>query len=463
MRVDTGDLPNQFDSDQLHMAVTASGVIVVLWEEKRDPATFGTTAAERGTEDLYYNRSTDGGATWMAAALPLNTATAGANVASDIDRAWIEADGETLHVTWEEDTATALNGNEEVWYTRSADAGATWSTPIILNANPGVLDVDDPKVVADGGVVIVYWVEDNGAASTSDDIVIVRSTDGGVTFGPPTVIESDLSGDVDDTLAAMDGDLVAIAYNENFVGDPAGEGVVAIVSTDGGATWLPEVVISAQMYAVLNADADVPSVAVRGDSVYIVYDEDSRDRLAGGTGDSGGNVCYFAYTNDRGATWSVDRDIESGRISNRPRIVANDEVVVIYKEYNANGANVPVFAWSGDEGATWSGFQQVPGAGPDVDEGNGANESRYLALDPSSNVAVAVYMDNQPTGANEVYSSSLRVALPVGAAYCSAVANSTVPTGSDSATSVSAFSAARTLPCARRVPGTPVEFATALQ
>ncbi|MEZ6013838.1 MAG: sialidase family protein [Planctomycetota bacterium] len=421
VRVDLGDAPNQTDSDQVHMVVTASGVIVVAWEEKRDGVANGASA----TEDLFYNRSTDGGLTWMATSLPLNSGTAGAHVTSDIDLAFLAVDGESIHATWEEDSVAGLGGAEEVWYTRSADAGETWTTPVIMNETPGVRDMDEPRVTAQGGLVLVYWVDDFGSASTSDDLYLARSTDGGVTFSTPVAIESDLSGNVDEPRAAIDGDLVIITYTENFTTDTAGEGVVATVSTDGGATWLPEVVLSPQMYQVANADADTPFVAVNGDNIYVVYEEDSQDRLAGGAGDSGGNVCYLARSNDRGATWAVDLDLEAGRISNRPRIVANDEIVVIYKEYNANGSNVPVFAWSVDQGVTWSPFTQVAGAGPDVDEGNAVSESYYLAIDPDSNTAVVVFMDNSVTGANEVYSSSVHVALSIGDPYCTAVYNST--------------------------------------
>lgn len=420
VRVDVGDAPNATDSDQVHLAVTDSGVIVVMWEEKRDAVAAGNTA----NEDLFYNRSVDGGATWLPAALPLNTDTAGAHVTSDIDIATIVADGEALHVCWEEDTTAGLGGNEEVRYVRSADAGLTWSAPVIVNLSPGTRDVDEPHVAADGGLVLVYWVEDFGAPNT-DDLFVARSTDGGATFSAPVTVESDLTGNPDEPRAAIDGDLVVITYTENQVGDPAGEGVMAVVSTDAGVTWQPEVTISAQMFAVTSADADSPFLAVEGDDIYIVYDEDSRDRLAGGTGDSAGNVCYLAYSNDRGATWAVDVDVEQGRNSNRPRVVANDALVVIYKEYNPNGSNVPVFAYSVDRGATWSPFTQVSGAGPDVDEGNAVNESTYVAIAPETATAVAVYMDNSVTGANEVYSSRLHVALPVGGAYCTPVANST--------------------------------------
>jgi hypothetical protein len=419
VRVDVGDANNATDSDQVHIAVTDSGVVVVMWEEKRDAVAAGNAA----NEDLFYNRSDDGGLTWLPAALPLNTDTAGAHITSDIDIATLVADGESFHVCWEEDTTSGLGGSEEVRYVRSNDAGATWSAPVILNQNPGMFDVDEPHVAADNGVVLVFWVEDFGAPN-SDDLMVARSTDGGVTFAAPVAVESDLTGNPDEPRAMIDGDLVCITFTENQVGDPAGEGVMAVVSTDGGVTWLPEVTVSAQMFAVTSADADSPFVAVNGDDIFIVYDEDSRDRLAGGTGDSAGNVCYLAYSNDRGATWQVDVDIEAGRISNRPRVVANDSLVAIYKEYNANGSNVPVFSYSVDRGATWAPFVQVPGAGPDVDEGNGVNESLYFAIDPTTPNAVAVFMDNSVTGANEVYSSSLHVALPVGTSYCTVVSNS---------------------------------------
>jgi hypothetical protein len=179
------------------------------------------------------------------------------------------------------------------------------------------------------------------------------------------------------------------------------------------------------MYLVQSADADSPQIAVSGDGVYVVYDEDSQDRLAGGSGGSGGNAVYAAFTNDRGATWTVDVAIEGGFNSNRPKVVANDDVVVVYLEHFPNGANVPAFTWSTDGGATWAPSIEVPGAGPDSDEGNSINESLPIAIDERSNIAVAIFHDNRITGSNELYTTTARISVPIGTDYCSSNPNST--------------------------------------
>jgi hypothetical protein len=154
VRVDLGDAPNANDSDLPQIAVSSSGVVVVIWEEARD-----AFAQQSTNDDIFYNRSTDGGVTWMPQSLPLNVGTAGAHILSDIDRIWLSASGLSFHVTWEEDSLSTLGGDEEMWYTRSVNAGATWSTPVAMSNSAGANDIDEPKVEADGNLVVITYID----------------------------------------------------------------------------------------------------------------------------------------------------------------------------------------------------------------------------------------------------------------------------------------------------------------
>ena len=86
--------------------------------------------------------------------------------------------GDNIYVAWW--TNNTENGNEEVMFRASNDAGATFSDKINLSNSP---DADSWRVeiAAEGADVIVTWWETN---QTSDIPVVRLSTDGGQTFGP---------------------------------------------------------------------------------------------------------------------------------------------------------------------------------------------------------------------------------------------------------------------------------------
>ena len=421
-RVDLGDNLNAHDSDLPKIAVTDTGIVGVIWEETRDAFQQQST-----NDDIFFNRSVDGGVTWQPVSIALNTGTAGAHVTSDIDRMWLCATGNTFHVTWEEDSLTSLGGNEELWYTRSTDGGQTWSTPVTLNANPGGEDVDEPKVEADGNLVFVTYVDSN------DDVIGVRSIDGGATFSAPVRIESDPNGNADEPTLKVKGNVIVVAWTEQDPGTASGEGVHCCVSVDGGLTWRPEVTLSERMLTVTGADADAPVIAIQSANNFIVsYPEDSVWVAGGGATGGSRNECLVAYTTNGGLTWTKDVGLYPGVVTNRPYVVATPNAVVAWLELNPNGSNIGAFCHSPDGGATWTTPAIVNNTGPDVDEGCATDEGIYVAMSPLSNTVHVTHMD-RPLGQNEVYTSGYLVTAGVGTNYCTARPNSTGQTAAMSA------------------------------
>jgi hypothetical protein len=86
--------------------------------------------------------------------------------------------GDNIYVAWW--TNNTENGNEEVMFRASNDAGQTFGDKINLSNSP---DADSWRVeiAAEGADVVVTWWETN---QTSDTPIARLSTDGGQTFGP---------------------------------------------------------------------------------------------------------------------------------------------------------------------------------------------------------------------------------------------------------------------------------------
>jgi hypothetical protein len=93
-------------------------------------------------------------------------------------KAPIIVSGDNIYVAWW--TNKTENGNEEVMFRASNDAGQTFSDKIKLS-NSSEADSWRVELAAEGADVAVTWWETN---QTSDTPVARISTDGGQTFGP---------------------------------------------------------------------------------------------------------------------------------------------------------------------------------------------------------------------------------------------------------------------------------------
>jgi hypothetical protein len=99
-------------------------------------------------------------------------------------KAPVVVSGDNIYIAWW--TNNTENGNEEVMFRASTDAGATFSDKINLS---NTTDADSWRVEIHGeaDTVIVSWWETN---QTSDIPVARISTDAGETFGPIMVLST---------------------------------------------------------------------------------------------------------------------------------------------------------------------------------------------------------------------------------------------------------------------------------
>jgi BNR repeat-like domain len=103
--------------------------------------------ADGGKSEVYYRKSANAGTTWTAARRL--TWTAGYSSGPDIA---VDPSG-NVYVVWYDDTT----GNEEIYYRRSPDAGATWPTAERLTFN-GVCS-RGPSIAATSSAVFIVWMD----------------------------------------------------------------------------------------------------------------------------------------------------------------------------------------------------------------------------------------------------------------------------------------------------------------
>src|SRR4030043_1036144 len=85
----------------------------------------------------------------------------------------IAVDGSNIYVVWEDNTP----GNLEIYFKKSDDGGATWTTNKRLTNNAGYSVV--PAIAVDGSNIYVVWADDTPG---NLEIYFKKSVDGGATW-----------------------------------------------------------------------------------------------------------------------------------------------------------------------------------------------------------------------------------------------------------------------------------------
>jgi hypothetical protein len=137
-------------------SVTVSGLFVhVVWRDKRD-----------GNYEIYYKRSSDGGISWGTDTRLTNNTANSYNPSVAVSGF---PPGSVIHVVWFDER----DGNAEIYYKRSTDAGVSWGTDTRLTNNPAASG--SPSVAVSGSAVHVVWRDERDG---NDEIYYKRNPTG---------------------------------------------------------------------------------------------------------------------------------------------------------------------------------------------------------------------------------------------------------------------------------------------
>lgn len=180
--------------------------------------------------------------------LPVVTGASGPDFAIDEDGA--------LYVCYR-DVETDPSIPEPIYFIKSIDKGASWSSPIEVASGVGWNDYSCAIEVLGDNVVIVY--RHNGTRDvddTSDNVV--RSTDGGVTFGPTLTVLEVTAGNAKPQVVIDSNNIAHVISTSGTT-----KSVIECSATSCGT--------AAQITATAASDAD-PRVAIAGDdTISVVY------------------------------------------------------------------------------------------------------------------------------------------------------------------------------------------------
>ncbi len=195
------------------ITVDGTGVVYVAWSDTRT-----------GNLQVFVRRSADGGATWSAET-QVSQGVANANALS------LAAMGGTAYLAWRDvDPATY---NVTLWAARSTNQGAIW-TSTAVDAGPTPTNRDAPQIYAapDGSVQLV-WIGTNAVGTPS--IRSSRSADGGATWSSPARVDDASAAPLayrTPRVASAGGDLYAV-WSDTRNGDPD----VFVTTSRNGLAW----------------------------------------------------------------------------------------------------------------------------------------------------------------------------------------------------------------------------------
>jgi hypothetical protein len=200
---------------------------------------------EDGLHRVYYTRSADGGDHW-------EPARALSDPGAEASHPAIAAAAGRVYVAWHEWRA----GGQEVFLRMSPDAGASFGAASALSRSGGATHV---SLAASGARVYAVWGDLRSGAA---EIYARASANGGVDFAPETRLSDEPFASWVPSVAAW-GDAAVVAWVDYR---DANEEEYVRVSRDGGHSWEAAVRVTSDP-----ADSWAPSVALRGDAIFLAW------------------------------------------------------------------------------------------------------------------------------------------------------------------------------------------------
>jgi hypothetical protein len=289
--------------------IAASGDTVhVVWFDNRD-----------GNYEIYYKRSSNSGSSWgVDTRLTNDTAVSQYPSESVI--------GQFVHIVWED----YRDGNGEIYYKRSSDAGISWSADTRLTNNPGLSVF--PSIYGDGLLIHVAWVDSRDA---NGEIYYKRSTDGGVSWGTDTRLTVNPSPSRFPSVSAS-GQIVHIIWDDA----PTGYSEIYYKrSIDGGLSWGGNIRLSFANIGVTNA-----SITTVSSTINVAW-EDFRD---------GNTEIYYKRSTDEGLSWGPEIRLTLNSFNSRnPSISASGSAIHLVWRDDRDGNYEIYYKRSTDSGQSW--------------------------------------------------------------------------------------------------------------
>ncbi len=337
------------DADTEHdrrpiVATDGAGVWITVWESMID-----------GDLDIYYSRSTNNGASWSARAL-LNSWGSTDDFDDGIPDITTDRNGNWLAVWDSNGDVDDSDFDRDIWVSRSTNAGVSWSTPALLNANGTEDNGNDFRVQVrtdrDGNWVAIWQSNDDLSGNIEDfDLFSASSTNNGVTWSAPVLLNSNGGTDAGDDMRPgletdLNGNWIAVwSANANLNGETGtDQDIFFSRSTNNGATWSAMALVNQNGEDDFGTD-EFPRVMSDGYRNWIVVwnSEEDLNNQSGGDWD-----IFYSRSVNNGATWSGPALLNGN--------ATTDSNVDLVPQTANDGVGNWVAVWESNEPIETSGF-----------------------------------------------------------------------------------------------------------
>ncbi len=189
------------------------------------------------------------------------------------------------------------NGEKQVWHYRSSDGGATWTDGHLPGLPADLPNQSDPVVVYNAdGIAYTSVIGYDQADFNKGGLFVAHSSDDGATWSTPVLAQANSAKifndkewlTVDRSATATRGTLYLTWTRFTTINDKEQRGdIVEIRSTDAGATWSTPVQIS-RTHDQTDVQGAFPAVGPAGDLNVLYYDQTSKAGLWLGRSSDGG-------------------------------------------------------------------------------------------------------------------------------------------------------------------------------
>jgi len=351
---------------------------------------------------VYVTRSTDGGQTWGSFS-PVSVAASNEfddKEFMEVDRTGGAFNG-NIYVSW-----TKFNSSgSPIFFSRSTDNGATFSTPFQISDNPN--NQGSIPIVGPGGEVYVIWEDFNSGVFRLD-----RSLDGGATFGTDSILPSPVT---------VTFPLSGFSFRGNSF-------PYAAVDTSGGPF---------------------------DGRIYVVWD-DARDDAAD---------IFLTFSDDGGASWSSPKRISGPATGSReffPFVTVDERGrldVMFYTDRFTSGMLDVAARRSDDGGSSFDPVRRISSVSfdPSLDGFGGGFIGDYNHMAASANAFYPFWTDTRTSGqAADVFISRVELSLELDAVSISNSNPIPVALSLDGGPGVASQEYQVFASCAGTSPGTPV-------
>lgn len=293
--------------------------LVAAWQQDR--------WSDGGSHGLLAASSSDAGQTWSVS-MPSFSRCAGGTAATgtDYERAsdpWltVAADGTVYMLSLSFSGNTFAAGSSSgMLAARSTDGGATWGVPTVLIADGSAFFDDKGSITADPqDSRFVYAVWDRLTTTNTGPTYFARTTDSGTSWEAARSIFDPGANNqtIGNIIACLpDGSLLLVFSEFDSQGATVSAAIKTMRSTDHGATWAAPVLVAAEQPVGTHDPLTGATVRDGSDLPSIAVGPDGHVHIAWQDSrfSSGQrNGIAFSSSSDNGATWSAPVQVNGAR------------------------------------------------------------------------------------------------------------------------------------------------------